>query len=524
MTSELVVDVQPKEISIALLEDKNLVEFQKEGRNLSFSVGNIYLARVKKLMPGLNACFVDVGYERDAFLHYLDLGPQFHSYQKYLKQVLSDRKKLYPISRASSLPDIEKDGSISNVLQVGQEVMVQIVKEPISTKGPRLTCELSFAGRYLVLIPFNDKVSVSQKIKSGEERARLKQLLQSIKPKNFGIIVRTVAEGKRVAELDAELKILRKHWEDCITRVQKSGKLPQLAYEETSRTVALLRDLFSPSFTNIYVNNERVFHEVKDYVSLIAPEQANIVKLYTGQLPIFDNFAITKQIKSSFGKTISYKNGAYLIIEHTEALHVVDVNSGNRSKVNNGQEANALDVNLGAADELARQLRLRDMGGIIVVDFIDMSLAENRQKLYERMCHNMQKDRAKHNILPLSKFGLMQITRQRVRPAMDVNTAETCPTCFGKGTIKPSILFTDTLESKIDYLVNKLGIKKFKLHIHPYVAAYVNQGLVSLKRQWQLKYGFGIKVIPNQKLALLQYEFYDSNGEEIDMKEEMEMK
>ncbi len=524
MTSELVVDVHPKEISIALLEDKNLVEFQKEGRNLSFSVGNIYLARVKKLMPGLNACFVDVGFERDAFLHYLDLGPQFHSYQKYLKQVLSDRKKLYPISRASSLPDIEKDGSISNVLQVGQEVMVQIVKEPISTKGPRLTCELSFAGRYLVLIPFNDKVSVSQKIKSGEERARLKQLLQSIKPKNFGVIVRTVAEGKRVAELDAELKILLKHWEESITRVQKSAKLPQLVYEETSRTVALLRDLFSPSFTNIYVNDENVFHEVKDYVSLIAPEQANIVKLYKGQLPIFDNFAITKQIKSSFGKTISYKNGAYLIIEHTEALHVVDVNSGNRSKANNGQEANALDVNLGAADELARQLRLRDMGGIIVVDFIDMAQAENRQKLYERMCQNMQKDRAKHNILPLSKFGLMQITRQRVRPAMDVNTAETCPTCFGKGTIKPSILFTDTLESKIDYLVNKLGIKKFKLHIHPYVAAYVNQGLVSLKRQWQLKYGFGVKIIPSQKLALLQYEFYDTNGEEIDMKEEVEMK
>lgn len=524
MTSELVVDVQAKEISIALLEDKNLVEFQKEARNLSFSVGNIYLARVKKIMPGLNACFVDVGYERDAFLHYLDLGPQIHSYQKYLKQVLSDRKKLYPISKATTQPDIDKDGSISNVLQVGQELMVQIVKEPISTKGPRLTCELSFAGRYLVLIPFNDKVSVSQKIKSSEERARLKQLLQSIKPKNFGVIVRTVAEGKRVAELDAELKILLKHWEESITRVQKSSKLPQLVYEETSRTVALLRDLFSPSFTSIHVNDEKVFHEIKDYVSLIAPEQANIVKLYKGQLPIFDNFAITKQIKSSFGKTVSYKNGAYLIIEHTEALHVVDVNSGNRSKANNGQEANAMDVNLGAADELARQLRLRDMGGIIVVDFIDMNLAENRQKLYERMCQNMQKDRAKHNILPLSKFGLMQITRQRVRPAMDVNTEETCPTCFGKGTIKPSILFTDTLESKIDYLVNKLGVKKFKLHIHPYVAAYINQGLVSLKRQWQLKYGFGIKIIPNQKLALLQYEFYDMKGEEIDMKEEIEIK
>ena len=503
MTSELVVDVQPKEISIALLEDKNLVELQKEGRNLSFSVGNMYLGRIKKLMPGLNACFVDVGYEKDAFLHYLDLGPQFNSLDKYVRQTISDRKKLNPISKATILPDIDKDGTVSTALKVGQEVVVQIVKEPISTKGPRLTCELSFAGRYLVLIPFNDKVSVSQKIKSGEERARLKQLLQSIKPKNFGVIVRTVAEGKRVAELDAELKVLLKHWEESIVKVQKATKLPTLVYEETSRTVALLRDLFNPSFESIHINDEAVYEEVKDYVTLIAPERAGIVKLYKGQLPIYDNFGITKQIKSSFGKTVSYKSGAYLIIEHTEALHVVDVNSGNRSKSGNGQEANALDVNLGAADELARQLRLRDMGGIIVVDFIDMNEAENRQKLYERMCQNMQLDRAKHNILPLSKFGLMQITRQRVRPAMDVNTSETCPTCFGKGTIKPSILFTDTLESKIDYLVNKLKIKKFKLHIHPYISAYVNPGVISLRRKWQMKYGFGIKIIPDQSLAFL---------------------
>ena len=264
------------------------------------------------------------------------------------------------------------------------------------------------------------------------------------------MIVRTVAEGKRVAELDAELKILTKRWEDAIIKIQKTQKRPQLVFEETGRAVALLRDLFNPTYENIYVNDEAVFHEVKDYVSLIAPEKAKIVKLYTGNVPIFDNFNITKQIKSSFGKTVNYKHGAYLIIEHTEALHVVDVNSGNRSHSDNGQEANALDVNLGAADELARQLRLRDMGGIIVVDFIDMNLAEDRQLLYERMCKNMQKDRAKHNILPLSKFGLMQITRQRVRPAMDVNVEETCPTCFGKGKIKSSILFTDQLESKID--------------------------------------------------------------------------
>ena len=524
MTSELVIDVQQKEISIALLEDKRLVEYQNEPRSVSYAVGNIYIAEVKKLMPGLNASFVDVGFERDAFLHYLDIGSQFNSYEKYLKQVQSDRKKLYPFSKATRLPDLKKDGSIQNILTKGQEVLVQIVKEPISTKGPRLTGELSFAGRYLVLIPFGDKVSVSAKIKSGEERARLKQLINSIKPKNCGVIVRTVAEGKRVAELDAELKILTKRWEDAITKIQKTQKRPQLVFEETGRTVALLRDLFNPTYENIYVNDEAVFNEVKDCVSLIAPEKAKIVKLYTGTVPIFDNFNITKQIKSSFGKTVNYKHGAYLIIEHTEALHVVDVNSGNRSHSDNGQEANALDVNLGAADELARQLRLRDMGGIIVVDFIDMNLAEDRQLLYERMCKNMQKDRAKHNILPLSKFGLMQITRQRVRPAMDVNVEETCPTCFGKGKIKSSILFTDQLESKIDCLVNKIGVKTFYLHVHPYVAAYINQGVFSLKRKWQLKYGLGVHVISSQKLSFLQYEFYDNKKQYIDMKEEIETK
>ncbi|MCR4765097.1 MAG: Rne/Rng family ribonuclease [Bacteroidaceae bacterium] len=518
MTNELVVDVKPKEVSIALLEDKQLVELQKEGINTAFNVGNIYLGRVKKVMPGLNACFVDVGYEKEAFLHYLDLGENFSSINKYVKQVLSNKKKLSPLSKAPIMPTLPKSGSISDYLQVGQEVVVQIVKEPISTKGPRLTAELSFAGRYLVLMPFDDKVSVSQKIKSSEERARLKQLLMSITPKNFGVIVRTVAEGKRVAELDAELKVLLKRWDDAMQKVQKATKFPTLIYEETSRAVGMLRDLFNPDFEHIYVNDEAEFNEIKDYVSIIAPEKAGIVKLYDGELPIFDNFAVTKQIKSSFGSTISYKNGAYLIIEHTEALHVVDVNSGNRTKTDN-QETTALEVNLGAADELARQLRLRDMGGIIVVDFIDMALAEDRQKLYERMCSNMQKDRARHKILPLSKFGLMQITRQRVRPVLDIDTSETCPTCFGKGTIRPSILFTDSLESKIDYLVNKVKVTKFSLHIHPYVAAYVNKGLLSMKRQWQMKYGFGINVIPNQSLAFLQYKFYDKNGEEIDMQE-----
>ena len=526
MISELVVDVQPKEVSIAVLEDKNLVELQKEARNVSFAVGDIYLGKVKKLMPGLNAAFIDVGYKKDAFLHYLDLGPNFNTQQKFLKQALGEQKgdkKIPTISKMQLLPEIEKDGSISNVLKVGQEVLVQIAKEPISTKGPRLTSELSFAGRYIVLIPFADKVSVSTKIKSSEERARLRQLIQSIKPKNFSVIVRTSSEGKRVAELDHELKTLLKRWEENIPKITKV-KAPALIYEETARAVALLRDIFNPSFQNIYVNDADIYHNIRDYVSLIAPGREEIVQRYTGELPIFDNFAITKQIKSLFGRTVTYKSGAYLIIEHTEAMHVIDVNSGNRSKGSDAQEKTAIDVNTAAADEIARQLRLRDMGGIIVVDFIDMAEAANRQKLFEHMTKAMANDRAKHNILPLSKFGLMQITRQRVRPAMDVDTSEACPTCFGTGTIKPSILFTDSLEGKIDCLVNKHNVKKFALHVHPYVAAFIKSGKFPLSWKWKLKYSMGIKVIPNQSLGFLEYKFIDSDKNELDMMEEKDIK
>ena len=521
MNSELIVDVRPSEISIALLEDKRLVELNQEGREEQFAVGNIYMGRVKKIMPGLNAAFVDVGYEKDAFLHYLDLGNNFNTLTNFTTQVLSDRKKAPVMLKAKQFPEIEKNGSIINILKPGQEILVQITKEPISTKGPRLTAEISIAGRFLVLIPFADKVSVSQKITTEEERIRLKQLIQSIKPKGFGVIVRTVAEEKKVAELDNELKILVKRWEETLVKVQKSQGITLIA-EELGRTVGIIRDLFNSNFKHIHVNDQTVFNEVSDYVKLIAPDRKDIVKLYKENIPIYDSFGITKQIQSALGKTVSFKSGAYLIIEHTEAMHVVDVNSGNRSKAGNGQEKNAYEVNLAAAEEIARQLRLRDMGGIIVVDFIDMHETENRQKLFDRMREIMANDRAKHNILPLSKFGLMQITRQRVRPVIDIDIEETCPTCYGKGKIKPAILFTDQLESKIDFLVNKLGVKDFTLHIHPYVDAYISKGIVSMKMQWKFKFGKGCKVIPSQKLGFLQYKFYDKKGEEIDLQEEIE--
>ncbi len=520
MTSELIINAQPKEVSIALLEDKRLAEFQKEGRDEQFAVGNIYLGKVKKIMTGLNACFVNVGYEREAFLHYSELGPRFRSYTKLLE--LIDRGKTIDPMRSIQAPIMEKEGSLENELKVGQQVLVQIIKEPISTKGPRLTCELSFAGRLLVLVPYSDKISVSSKIKKNSERARLKQLMQSIMPAGFGVVVRTVAEGKRVAELDAELRILISRWENMIRNMSSSPERPLKVYEDSSRAVGMLRDLFNTSFENIYVDDEQVYREISEYVKLIAPERHHIVKHYKGKLPILDNFSITQQIKKGFGRIVTFNKGAYLVIEHTEALHVVDVNSGNRSRSDEGQEVNALEVNLSAADELAHQLRLRDMGGIIVVDFIDMNDSEHRQKLYERMCQNMQSDRAKHTVLPLSKFGLMQITRQRVRPAMDVRVEEACPTCGGSGTIKSSLLFTDVLENKIRKL-HQVRIRSFRLHLHPFVAAYINKGLFSIHRQWQWRYGWNIQIIPDQSFSLLEYKFYRPNGEEIDMYERDEM-
>ena len=519
MKSELVVDVQQKDISIALLEDNRLVSLQKESRNQAYAVGDLYLAKVKKIMPGLNAAFIDVGFEKDAFLHYLDLGPQFNTFKAYLKEARDDKKKIPSISKLKPLEDIPKQGTIQDVIQPGQELLVQIAKEPISSKGPRLTTEISFTGRFLVLIPFGDKISISQKIKSTEEKVRLRQLVGSIKPKGYSVIIRTSAQNKKFAELNQEMRSLVKSWEDSIAKLQRSQP-PMLIYEEESRAVSIIRDIFSTDFENVHVNNKDAFTQIQNYVELISPEKKDIVKLYEKDIPIFDHFNISRQIKSSFGKTVSFKSGAYIIIEHTEALHVIDVNSGNRSKQSADQETNALEVNLKAAEEIARQLRLRDMGGIIVIDFIDMNKAEHRQTLFEHMKELMAKDRARHNILPLSKFGLMQITRQRVRPALDIATSEICPSCYGKGEIQPSLLFTDKLDEKLDYLVNTLKVNRFRMYVHPYVDAYVKKGLFSIYSKWRRKYGRGFKMLPDQSLAYLQYKVLDREGKEIDLKEE----
>lgn len=512
MTSELIVDISAKQISMAVLEDGRLVELQRERRDLAFAVGDIYLGKVKKVMPGLNAAFVDVGYDKDAFLHYLDLGLHFLQ-QKKLLELITKQGAIPPLSKVANLPTLPKDGKIENYLKAGDEVLVQVVKEPISTKGPRLSAELSLAGRNMVLMPFSDKVSTSLKIHARSERNRLKSIIQEIKPKHFSVIVRTSAEGKQSRDLESELRKLVYRWEASVSRLPEL-KAPCIVYEEASRMLSLLRDTFNPSFQSIHVNDSDGYEDIKEYISDIAPEQEGIVKLYKGKLPIFDEKNVTKQIKTSFGRNVTFKSGAYLVIEQTEAMHVVDVNSGNRSRKSNQQEETAIDVNLAAAEELARQMRLRDLGGIICVDFIDMKDSKNRDLLYRRMVELMQSDRAKHNVLPLSKIGVMQITRQRVRQAMQVNTEERCPSCMGTGKMTSSVLLVEQIEEEMRHLMDGILVDYINLHVHPYVAAYLTKGIISKALKWRFSIG-KIKVTPNQSLPFLDYRFYDRDGNSI---------
>ena len=513
MSKELIIDSRVAEVEIALLEEKQLVELHKEKNNNSHQVGDIYLGKIKKIMPGLNAAFVDVGYEKDAFLHYFDLGPQLNSLIKFIKQGLAGDPQL-SMDNFELEPDIEKSGKISNIFKSNQNILIQIAKEPISTKGPRVSSEISFAGRYIVLVPFSNRVSVSQKIKNGDERNRLKRLIQSIRPRNFGVIIRTVAENKNVAELDADLRNLVAKW-NTIQQKLITAEAPEKLISELDRTSTILRDILSKDFNSITVNDNQLADEIKTYISTIYPDKVDIVKLHKSNVPIFEHAGIEKQIKSSFGKIVSIKSGVYLIIEHTEAMHVIDVNSGHRLNTEKSQEANALEVNLEAASEIARQLRLRDMGGIIVIDFIDMHEAINRRKLFQRLQEEMSKDLAKHTILPPSKFGLVQITRQRVRPELNYEVLEKCPACDGSGKIKPSILFLDEIENNIRYLIHEQNENNLLLSTNPYIYAYLTKGIYSIQLKWFFKYKKWINIKSATTYHFLEYHFFNKNNEEI---------
>ncbi len=514
MNRELIVRSSSDTVDFALLKEGKLIELHKEEESNNFAVGDVLIAKVRKPVTGLNAAFVNVGYEKDAFLHYHDLGPQLATMLKFIKQVSTGKLRDYSLADFPFEPEIDKDGSINDVIKANQSLLVQIVKEPISTKGPRISSELSIAGRYLVMVPFSERVSVSQKIESNEEKDRLKRLVKSIKPKGFGVIIRTVAEGKKVAELDKDLQNLLAKWSAMCKKLQRAPH-PSKVLVELNRASSILRDVFNDSFTGIHIDDETLYAQIKDYVHEIAPEKESIVKFYNSPIPIFEKFGIERQIKTSFGRTASMSKGAYLIIEHTEALHVIDVNSGNRSNKANNQEDTALEVNLLAASEIARQLRLRDMGGIIVVDFIDMTKGEHRRKLFDHLRDEMKDDRAKHKILPPSKFGLIQITRQRVRPEMNIKTSEENPNAPGQEVEAPIGLIYKINSDLEKLLKGPAGKNGIILNIHPFIAAYLTKGFPSMRFKWFMEYRKWVKVQARDAYTYLEYRFKDKDGKTI---------
>ncbi|MFT5754136.1 MAG: ribonuclease G [Flavobacterium sp.] len=514
MNKELIIRSSSDAVDFALLKDGKLIELHKEEENSSgsnFAVGDIFISKIRKPVAGLNAAFVNVGYEKDAFLHYHDLGPNLPTMMKFIKLVSAGKIKDYSLKNFPFEKEIDKDGSIADIISANQSLLVQIVKEPISTKGPRISSEISLAGRFVVLVPFSDRVSISQKIESKEEKERLKRLVQSIKPKGFGVIVRTVAEGKKVAELNKDLQNLLDKWSSMCKKLQTAHH-PSKVLGEVNKASSILRDVFNDTFTSIHIDDEELYLQTKDYLQEIAPDRVSIVKHYQSKdLPLFEKYNVERQIKTSFGKTVSMSKGAYLIIEHTEALHVVDVNSGNRSNKARNQEDTALEVNMIAAAEIARQLRLRDMGGIIVVDFIDMQNPDNRRKLYDYLKEEMSDDKAKHKILPPSKFGLIQITRQRVRPEVNIKTREEDPN--ENGEIEAPILIIDKIAFSLEKIIK--AHKKVALHVHPFVAAYLEKGFPSIRSKWFFEHKKWVKIIPRDAYTYLEYHFFDDKGKEI---------
>lgn len=515
--NELVVSKTDSGLRIALLQDKKIVELHHEKLTEAFSVGDLFLGKVRKIVSGLNAAFVDVGHPRDAFLHYFDLGPQVRSLLKYTKIARNSRgNRSADIEKIRTLPDINKHGKMEEVLRANQDVLVQVVKEPISTKGPRLSSEISLPGQYVVLVPFSKAVSVSKKVRTQEERRRLKVLAESLCPHNFGIIVRTAAEGKDAATLSKDISGIIDKWQEMSRKLSRS-RAPAKVLSEHNRATSILRDMLHQGFDTIYVDDSQSYHDIKSYLE--QNQQENMLKglkNYKGKTPLFQHLGIEKQIKASFGKVASMSNGSYLVIEHTEAMHVIDVNSGSKNLSHKTLEETALRTNMEAATEIARQLRLRDMGGIIVVDFIDLKKSENRRILNDHFRKVMKEDRAKHSILPISKFGLVQITRQRVRPQIDISTTEVCPSCNGTGKMQPSILIADEISNNIDFLIRQNKEKTLTIRVNPYVEAFLKKGFFkSYVFTWFHTYWMKIKVIADSSLGFTEVKYFNSNNEEI---------
>jgi len=504
MKNQIIIHSSGNQTRVALLENKELAQLFIESEENQRTVGDIYLARVHKVMSGIRAAFIDVGMEKDAFLHFSDAGDHLGDYIKMMNGPKSISKEAdKELQKFDKLSNNDKQILAGKLLQNNQRILVQIVKEPIGSKGPRVSTDITIAGRFLVLIPMGNYIAISKKINSGRERRRLKKIAGDMLPDGFGVIIRTVAQGQDKESLEDDMRTVLKKWERILNKLE-NAKPPTLLYKDLDITESLIRDLFAKQYDRVLIDDYQLYKSIKSYVSQIAPKMLPSVELYKGKDHIFDHVNIAHDVNSIFSPRVRMPSGGYLIFEQTEAMYVVDVNSGPYA-AKEKQEDNSLKTNLEAAREIAKQLRLRDIGGIIVVDFIDLRDDKNRKKIYDELKKEFKKDRAKTNVIGMSDFGLVQITRQRIRPSVVNSVSKVCPTCGGSGSVVSQDTIVTDIESWISKFKYSTEYRAVDIYINPYLRSYLTRGLFSLRFKWMMKYKLKISFVPDETISLNEF-------------------
>ena len=509
MKNQIIVHAAGQQIRTALIENGELAQLFIESPENQRTVGDIYIAEVHKVMAGIRAAFIDVGGQKDAFLHFSDIGEHLADYIQML-----NGKDAFPKNAKLEKPESE-DGKehsatseqdrLGSLLAPKQKLLVQIVKEPIGSKGPRISTDISIAGRFLVLMPMGDYVAVSKRIRSYKERRRLRGIVSNMLPEGFGVIVRTVAEKQNEEAIQEDLKDVLEKWKNILDKL-KSAKPPELLHRDLDMTASLVRDLFAKEYDRVLVDDPKTYRSIKNYISRVAPNMLNRIEQYKGSEHVFDYMNISKDVESVFSPRVKMPSGGYLIFEQTEAMYVVDVNSG-KYAAKKAQEENSLKTNLEAAREIAKQLRLRDIGGIIVVDFIDQREDTNRKKVYDEIKREFKKDRAKTNVLPMSDFGLMQITRQRIRPSVVKSVSKVCPMCGGSGNVVTQNTILADIEGWLTKFRYSYNYRKVELTVNPYLYSYLTTGFINKRWRWMFSYKMYISIAKDDTVSMNDYKF-----------------
>ncbi|TVR14625.1 MAG: Rne/Rng family ribonuclease [Balneolaceae bacterium] len=512
MKNQIIIHSSGKQTRVALLENGELAQLFIESEENQRTVGDIYLARVHKVMSGIRAAFIDVGMEKDAFLHFSDAGDHLGPYLQMLngeRSIPSSAKE--ELSRFNKLSNNEKQILAGKMLKNNQNILVQVVKEPIGSKGPRVSTDITIAGRFLVLIPMGEYIAISKKITNNRERKRLKSTVGSMLPVGFGVIVRTVTQNQDKEAIEEDMRTILKKWERILNKLETS-KAPSLLYKDLDITESLIRDLFAKQYDRVLIDDYQLYKSIKSYVSQIAPKMLPAVQLYKGKDHVFDHVNIGQDVNSIFSPRVRMPSGGYLIFEQTEAMYVVDVNSGPYA-AKEKQEDNSLKTNLEAAREIAKQLRLRDIGGIIVVDFIDLRDSKNRKKIYDELKKEFKKDQAKTNVIGMSDFGLIQITRQRIRPSVVNSVSKVCPMCGGSGSVVSQDTIVTDVESWISKFKFSTDYRAVDIYVNPYLRSFLSKGFFSQRWRWMLKYRMRITFVADQTISLNEFKATLSGSE-----------